>query len=287
MAATWAGHRQAALGARGVVNVAHRGASRYAPEHTIASYDLALQLGADYIEQDVHMTADGALVIMHDATLDRTALGRDGSATGPVAHKTLDELRRCDVGSWFNQEFPHFARPEYALMTVPSLDEVFTRYGKTANYYIETKHPESYPGIEEELVRLITGHGLAGRPEATPWGVVVQSFSPVSLRRVHELAPALPLIQLFSVQDSASVQANLAEVRSYASGIGVFKTSVDHGLVAAAHACDLCIHAYTVNDQRAMKRLVGFGVDGVFTDLPDRLDDVLHARRTRKRATLG
>src|SRR5262245_5977212 len=93
--------------------IGHRGASGYAPEHTIASYDLALDLGADYIEQDLQLTKDGVLVAMHDPTLDRTARGAAENCTGLVIEKTLAQIKTCDVGTWFNQAFPAAAKPEY------------------------------------------------------------------------------------------------------------------------------------------------------------------------------
>src|SRR4029078_9787698 len=89
-----------------VLNIGHRGASGYAPEHTIASYDLALALGADYIEQDLQLTKDGVLVVLHDPTLDRTARGEAANCTGLVIEKTLAQVKTCDVGSWFNDAFP-------------------------------------------------------------------------------------------------------------------------------------------------------------------------------------
>src|SRR5919199_3213688 len=100
-----------------VVNIGHRGASGLAPEHTFASYDLALKLGADYIEQDLQMTKDGVLVVMHDKTLNRTATAPEGLPArycrGPVIKRTLEQIKQCDVGSWFNEEYPQHAKPGY------------------------------------------------------------------------------------------------------------------------------------------------------------------------------
>src|SRR5919107_3041481 len=97
-----------------VLNVGHRGASGYAPEHTIPAYDLALKMGADYIEQDLQLTKDGVLVVLHDETLDRTARptaeSAPGDCTGLVREKTLAQIKTCDVGSWFNDTYPQYAR---------------------------------------------------------------------------------------------------------------------------------------------------------------------------------
>src|SRR4028119_1977971 len=109
-----------------VLNVGHRGASGYAPEHTIPAYDLALKMGADYIEQDLQLTKDGVLVVLHDETLDRTARptaeSAPGDCTGLVREKTLAQIKTCDVGSWFNEAYPQYARPEYVGLKIPTLE---------------------------------------------------------------------------------------------------------------------------------------------------------------------
>ena len=258
-----------------VLNIGHRGASGYAPEHTIPAYDLALELGADYIEQDLQMTRDGVLVALHDDTLDRTARGPKGNCTGLVIEKTLRQIKTCDVGTWFNETYPQYAKPEYVGLKIPTLEEVFQRYGKSVNYYIETKNPETAPGMEEELLRLMNKYGLT-EPAARNWQVLIQSFSPVSLQKIHALNPSLPLIQLFfSTETSETIQARLDATRAYAVGIGPSKSDVDAALVEAAHARCLDIHPYTVNETAEMDQLVALGVDGMFTNFPDRLEAVL------------
>ncbi|HEX6710103.1 MAG TPA: glycerophosphodiester phosphodiesterase [Rubrobacter sp.] len=262
-----------------VLNIGHRGASGYAPEHTFASYDLALQLGADYIEQDLQMTKDGILVVMHDETLDRTARptaeSQPGDCTGLVREKTLARIKTCDVGSWFNEAYPQYARPEYVGLKIPTLEEVFQRYGTSVNYYIETKNPEADPGMEEELLHLMDKYGLT-KPAAKHWQVLIQSFSAASLQKIHTLNPSLPLIQLYSsTETSQTIQAQLDLVRTYAVGIGPSKTDVDAALVEAAHARCLYIHPYTVNETAEMQTLIDLGVDGMFTNFPDRLDALL------------
>jgi glycerophosphoryl diester phosphodiesterase len=262
----------ASAAAAPVLNIGHRGASGYAPEHTFASYDLALELGADYIEQDLQMTSDGVLVVMHDETLDRTAHGPAEDCTGAVKTKTLAQIKRCDAGSWF--------APRFAGQRIPTLEEVFQRYGRKANYYIETKSPEIYPGMEEALLALLDRYGLR-EPAAARWQVLIQSFSPESLLRIHELDPSLPLIQLTSAGAGPLVQ--LPAIRRYAVGIGPSMGDVDAQLVAAAHAQCLAVHPYTVNETADMRRLVDLGVDGAFTNFPDRFDDVLGHRATSAR----
>ncbi len=263
-----------ARAARPFLTIAHRGASGSAPEHTIASYDLALALGADYIEQDVQQTSDGVLVALHDETLERTARGPAENCAGHVRTKTLTQLKTCDVGSWFNDTYPQYARPEYAGLRVPTLEEVFQRYGDRANYYIETKNLERADRMEERLVELLDRYGLRA-PAAARRQVLIQSFSPASLRRVHTLDPTLPLVQLlYGGETSRTIQAGLEQVAGYAVGIGPAKDDVDAALVTAAHARCLDLHPYTVNERPEMERLAALGVDGMFTNFPRELTEV-------------
>lgn len=242
--------------------IGHRGACGYAPEHTFPSYDLAKQFGVDYVEQDLQMTSDGVLVVMHDPTLDRTTSG-----TGDVIAHTLDQIKELDAGAWFN--------PKFAGTPVPTLREVFERYGKDANYYIETKNPEEAPGMEEKLLELINEFELRdGAVER--WQVLIQSFSRDSLLKIRQLDPQLPLIQLIEKEfSSPQIQQRLHDIRNYAVGIGPSRISVDRALVDAVHATGLHIHPYTVNDEAEMRRLIDLGVDGMFSDFPDRLKAVL------------
>jgi glycerophosphoryl diester phosphodiesterase len=259
-----------------VLNIGHRGASAYAPEHTFAAYDLALEQGADYIEIDLQMTADGVLVAMHDKTLNRTADAPEGVpeqyCRGLVSKKTLEQIKMCDVGSWFG--------PEYAGEQIPTLDEIFHYYeverNIDPNYYIETKNPEAAPGMEEELLRLMgeEEYGLI-EPAAEDWRVLIQSFSAESLMKIHELEPSLPLIQLYWAGTSKTIQRDLDAVSAYAVGIGPYKQDVDAALVEAAHEHCLAVHPYTVNTVEEMEDLISLGVDGMFTNNPDLLEGVL------------
>lgn len=241
-----------------MIIIGHRGASGHAPEHTFASYDRAKQIGVDYLEQDLQMTRDGVLIVMHDPSLDRTT-----TCHGLVIEKTLAEIRDCDAGSWFD--------PAFRGERIPTLREVFTRYGRESNYYIETKNPEEAPGMEEKLLALINEFELRdGAVER--WQVLIQSFSRASLAKIRELDAELPLIQLIERRfDSAAIREMLPAIRTYAVGIGPSRHSVDADLVDACHDVGLHVHPYTVNEIDDMKRLVALGVDGMFSDFPDRL----------------
>jgi glycerophosphoryl diester phosphodiesterase len=257
-----------------VLNIGHRGASAYAPEHTFAAYDLALEQGADYIEIDLQMTADGVLVALHDKTLNRTADAPEGVpeqyCRGLVSKKTLEQIKMCDAGSWFS--------PEYAGEQIPTLEEIFQRYGTSVNYYIETKNPDAAPGMEVELVGLLEKYGLLPAPdEPANWQVLIQSFSAESLMKIHEINELLPLVQLYWAGTSKSIQRDLDAVSQYAVGIGPYKQDVDAALVEAAHEHCLAVHPYTVNTVEEMEALIALGVDGMFTNNPDLLDEVLGA----------
>ena len=267
-----------------VLNIGHRGATGLAPEHTIASYDLALELGADYIEQDLRMTSDGVLIVLHDEELDRTTRGPAENCTGAVSEKTLAQVKTCDVGSFFNERYPEQARDEYVGLKVPTLEEVFRRYGTETNYYIETRSSEAPPGtpgiddssnMEEELLRLMDEYGLR-EPAAGSWRVLIQSFVPASLTEIHAQDPSLPLVQLYSDDEtSETIQADLEAAETYAIGIGPSQDVVDVALVESAHVRCLAVHPYTLEEKSDMRHLVDLGVDGMFTNFPDRLEEVL------------
>jgi len=264
--------------------IAHRGASAWLPEHTFAAWDRALELGADYIEQDLQMTSDGVLVVLHDATLDRTARGPSIDCSGPVQAKTLKQLRSCEVSSWKVEQLRDAGEAVRAdavaalpPQRIPTLAEVFDRYGTdgSVRYYIETKNPEEVPGMEAELVRLLRAHGLypASRADRT---ILVQSFSSESLRALAATAPELPLVQLgdAGVEEVPAGDA-MAAIADYAVGWGPAHRYVTRERVDAAHAAGLVVHPYTVNDAGRMEELLRVGADGMFTDLPGVLLDLL------------
>lgn len=275
----------ATAGAVDVLNIGHRGASGYAPEHTIPAYDLALEMGADYIEQDLQLTSDGVLVCLHDTTLDRTARGAAENCTGLVSTKTLAQIKTCDVGTWFNEANPSRARPEYVGLRIPTLEEVFQRYKRRANYYIETKAPEAVENMEERLLALMDQYRLR-KPAAKRWQVLIQSFSAASLQTIHALDPTLPLIQLVvGFPASPALETSLDTVATYAVGVGPNYLLTTPAVIAAATARCLDVHPYTVNQPADMSAMIAAGVHGMFTNFPDQLDLVLGVDASRaKRA---
>jgi glycerophosphoryl diester phosphodiesterase len=256
--------------------IAHRGASGLAPEHTLAAYDLAIELGADTIEQDLQVTRDGVLVVLHDETLDRTARGSAQNCTGPVHEKTLAELETCDFGLWFDDRVAG-AGARFAGQKIVTLEALIQRYGTRVRYYIETKHPEHAPDVEQALLSMLADHELLPREGEEP-RVIVQSFSSESLRSIHALQPDLPLVQLLEGDLDEPLDEEFGVIAEYAVGIGPPRSQVDSALMAAARRNGLIVHPYTVNERAEMIRLLDLGVDGLFTDRPDRLLDLLRER---------
>lgn len=215
--------------------VAHRGASAHRAEHTAAAYDLALAQGADALELDVRATADRALVVVHDRTLERTA-----GCPHPVAGRTLAEIR-AGCG-------------DRAPLT---LDDVLARYGARTRYLIELKDPE--PAWAHLVADAVARHRLQER-------ATLQSFDAAALRRVHDRAPWIDCAPLAMRRRGARTLDRLA---SFATGVGVWHRQIDAGFVAAAHDRGLAVRAWTVNEPAAIRRVVALGVDGVITDAPD------------------
>ncbi|MBM6506888.1 MULTISPECIES: glycerophosphodiester phosphodiesterase [Staphylococcus] len=253
--------------------IAHRGASGYAPEHTFNSYDKShRELGASYIEIDLQRTKDGHLVAMHDETVDRTTNGH-----GRVEDYTLDELKKLDAGSWFNKQHPNLAKSEYKNAKVPTLDEILSRYGKNANYYIETKSPDVYPGMENQLIQSLNKHGMLTNQSLKNGHVIVQSFSEPSLQKMKQLSPNIPLIRLLDKGELTSqTESDLKRIKSYAIGVGPEYTDLNENNTKHLKDLGFLIHPFTVNNETDMQRLNDYGVDGVFTNYADKYKNISH-----------
>lgn len=212
--------------------IAHRGASAYAPEHTAAAYRLALEQGADYVEQDLQITKDGQLVCLHDLTLDRTTnvedvfpgrqrtYDREGRALSGwyVSDFTLAEITQLDAGSWFD--------PRFASERIPTFQDAIDLIKGKAGLYPETKAPEVYGRIGFDMETLVMDvlrkNGL-DRPGADPTTpVIIQSFSAESLKKMVGMGVTLPLIflQADRARDIWLTEARMREIRTFAAGIG-------------------------------------------------------------------
>lgn len=251
--------------------IAHRGASGYAPEHTTAAYELAINQGADFVEQDLQVTKDGVLICLHDPDLARTtnvssvfperATIRDPEHTGTPKRGwytidfTLAEIKRLDAGSWFNRANPFAANRSFEGLRVPTLEETIKLVGNRAGLYIELKEFTFYKSMgfdtAAKLAETLKAHGF-DRP-GKPNRVFIQSFYKEALLRMRELAPGYPRVQLLPMEtegrekDTATITPKLAaEIAEYARGAGPsknqLKTADD---VATLHAAGLVIHPYT------------------------------------------
>ncbi|QWG50762.1 glycerophosphodiester phosphodiesterase [Bacillus mycoides] len=247
-----------------IKNIAHRGASAYAPEHTLEAYQLGQQLKGDYIEIDLQMTKDGHLVAMHDETLNRTTNG-----TGFVKNHTLDEIKQLNAGSFFNKKHPNLAKKEFEDTKVPILEEIIETFGHNANYYIETKSPDEYPGMEEKLLEIINHYQINDK-------VIIQSFSEESLRKIHSLNDNIPLVQLLSYKKAVQLtDSEIEKYKTYCIGLGMNYKYIDAAYVKKIKNYGLEVHPFTVNNEKDMKKLLSWGIDGMFTNYPDRLHSVL------------
>jgi glycerophosphoryl diester phosphodiesterase len=272
----------AALSAQPLV-IAHRGLSWRAPEHTLLAYRLGLEAGADFIEQDLQLTADGRLLVLHDETGARTLRG-DG-CEGPVRARPAAHWLACDASRWFADRAAERAGASAGAERPVLLDTVLARFPQ-ARFYIETKAPESAPGMEDSLVALLTRAGLRADGAVRRPRVLLQSFSAASLLRLRALAPEVPRVQLLergevpapTADDTLATATALDRIAAYAAGIGPSRVDVTPRLVAMAHARCLVVHPYTVNDAGEMQRLLEAGVDGMFSDRPDVLRHAVAGR---------
>lgn len=227
--------------------VAHRGASRHAPENTLGAMRRALDLGADWIEIDVRLTRDGVPVVLHDATVDRTTDGH-----GPVSAHTLARLRQLNAGGWFG--------PEFALERIPTLEEVLTftaRAGMGA--MVELKEPANQPALVARAVAVIQ-QVTADHPALE---CLVESFEWSSLEQVRKWAPALPLAALVGGYPPWNRWPAVEAVTLPWAAV-----LLQPGLIAAARGQGKDVYAYTVNRPTVLRRLENLGVRGVVTDAP-------------------
>src|SRR5262245_1180515 len=238
--------------------IAHRGASAYAPEHTLAAYQMAIDQKADYVEQDLQITKDGVLVCLHDLTLERTTnveavfpdrFVKEQSDGREVKHWyvsdfTLSEIKRLDAGSWFDRKFTG-AR-------VPTFQEAIDLIRGKAGLYPETKEPEVYGkrgfDMEQLVVDILKKNKLFEWGSDTKTPVIIQSFSPASLQRLREYKSRLPHLLLISDQRSEWLrEEGMPKVLNFANGLGPAKEILagNPTLVKRAHSLGLSVTPYT------------------------------------------
>jgi glycerophosphoryl diester phosphodiesterase len=236
--------------------IAHRGASAVAPQNTLAAFRRALELGADGVELDVHLSADGVPVVMHNFEVDELT---DGA--GKVTDKTLAELKELDAGSKF--------APQFAGERIPTLAEVFEALDGKLLVNVELKDiSSSGVGLEAPVVEVVRKYGMEKK-------VLFSSFNPFTLRRIRPHARDIP---------SGLLVAHDLPAQLRRAWLGPFTPHearhpdaemTDERLVRWCRARKLRVNVWTVNDPAEMQRLIALGVDGIITDVPDVLREIV------------
>jgi glycerophosphoryl diester phosphodiesterase len=226
--------------------IAHRGTSAYAPENTLAAFDLALQMGYRHLELDVDLTRDGHIVVMHDDTVDRTTNG-----TGPVGNHTLAELRALDAGAWFGSQFTGERVPAYA--------EVLDRYRGQAHLHTELKGRA--PHLTSGTVDLVRQYDMVDH-------VTVTSFQYPRLAEIRAYAPELSTGWLVrEVSDATIAQAQTLGLTLICPRADTVTPALVHRLQAEGFV----VRAWGVADDALMCQVVDAGADGMTVNFPDRL----------------
>ena len=274
--------------------VAHRGASAYAPEHTAAAYKLAIEMGADFVEQDLAVTRDGVLICLHDASLERTTnveeLFPTRVSTQTIEGKTrkawlandftLAEIKTLDAGSWFDKKF--------AAEKILTFDEAVAIVRGKAGMFPELKTPEIYEGrnvdFEQLVATALDKHGLRG-PKADPrTPIILQTFGQSSARQLAQIKIGVPVVLLLGNDEGFKTSEQIRAWKGVVQGFGPAKEIVQRNpnFVKWAHAEGMSVTPYTFRASDARKSgfkdvteemshfLYELGVDALFTDNPDK-----------------
>lgn len=253
--------------ARGcLLNIAHRGASARAPENTLTAIRTAIEDGADLVELDVRRTRDGALILMHDPTLDRTTDARrvyPRRAPWRVADFTLDEIRQLDAGAWKGRPF--------AGERVPRLEQTLRLLeGSGTGLLLEVKQPGLYPGIIREIGTALWSEPGFLVPALRAGRMVVQSFD-IEAMKEHKVAePAIPVGLL-----GCPALGHLPVLATWADQINPRLSRVDERYVAQVQELGMRSLVWTVDRRTGMRRGIGLGADGIITNRPARLSQLL------------
>lgn len=249
----------------------------------MAAFDVAIRLGADVIEFDLRMSADGSLLAFHDSQLGRTT--RPSRDRALVAEATLEKVQGLSAGSWFNHRFPWHAREEYENERVPTLEGILARYSGPVGLLIDLKDPSTSPAMVPRLIQVLAEHGI-GDATRSKHSLTVASFCSRSLLEIRSSTDRIRLMQLFDLTDPCGV-AELRRSAGYAEAVGLWRDNLDPSLVAGAHEAGLDFYAYTVNEFDDLSRAIHVGVDGIITNFPDRLAKVLHRVTHKSGNALG
>lgn len=243
----------------GFVVIGHRGASAYYPENTMAGFRAAVDMGAEMIELDILLSKDGIPVVIHDETLDRTTNGE-----GRVADYTLAELKQLDAGSWFH--------PDFEGESIPTLEEVlfFAKNRIAVNIEIKTEAVrDSVPGgIEEKSLELVNRYGMAEY-------VLFSSFDYRAVNHLRQLDQEIATALLYEKQQSGDRKPQQLIQDFKANAFNCSHRQLNRKWVAELNKHEVPFFVYTVNSKVKMKKLIGQGVSGIFSDKPDLLKEVV------------
>lgn len=231
---------------------AHRGARRDAPENTLPAFERALAMGVDGVEFDVHRTADGHLVVIHDFAVDKTTDGH-----GLVAAMSLAELRRLDAGS-------HFAAA-FAGVQIPLLDEVLDLVGDRCRLNLEIKSLDPYANdASADVATVIRRRKLYEQ-------VLVSSFNPITLLKLRHLDSRIALGMLYDDEMPLFLRQVWAGPPLHPEAQHPEHTLIDADFMAWARALPGAVNTWTVNEVEEARRLAALGVDVIISDAPDQI----------------
>lgn len=231
---------------------AHRGASGYAPENTMASFKKAIEMGAKGIELDVQLSKDGVVMIMHDDTLNRTSDGR-----GRLEDYTLEELKKFDAGSWFSEEFKG--------EKIPTLEELLQILPEEFTLNIEFKPDKKHAKtMAEEVYKILKKYNYSKN-------IILSSFYHETLKYYREFDKEIRMGMLFEF-DMINICSYVKNSGINPVSLNIAKEFVDEKFVKDAHECGLKVAIYTVNTVDKIKKLESIGVDEIFCNYPDILE---------------
>jgi glycerophosphoryl diester phosphodiesterase len=258
----------------GVIFIGHRGAAGEAPENTLVAFQRGLEVGADAIELDVHLSKDDELVVIHDPRLERTSDG-----TGIVRDLTFAEIRRVNAAAKFK------GGSEYGVQRIPTLQEVYDVLGSRANIQIEIKvdaRGNRYPGIEQKVIEVIRRNNAVARTS-------IGSFDFPTLQEVQRLEPQLQRFAYISTaylskkgmrsQGPDEIVAELVSIG--AQGVGVEKSYLTKPFITTLKQAGLVVGAWAVDDFVEMWKLIDLGVDSITTNRPNLLIEKYRQGRTK------
>jgi glycerophosphoryl diester phosphodiesterase len=273
----------------GPLVIAHRGASDRIPEHTLAAYVQAITDGADGLEADVRLTADGHLVCVHDRTIDRTSNG-----AGVLSTLELADLQSLDFGTWQHTQDPveapdHLSVDHNEVLTLERLLELVVDAPRHVQLMVETKHPTRYAGlVERTLVELLKRFGVDGWVPPEEAQVTVMSFSEIALRRVRRLAPGVPLVLLMDRVPVIYRSGMLPKgVRIAGPSLDVLRAHPR--FVKRLHDAGSRVFVWTVDDPTDVENFCELGVDAIITNRPHEVCKIVqrHAAVGRHRSSPG